>query len=236
MKTINLREKLFDFFLIVVGILVALWINNWNEVKKNKATLHSSFVAIQANLKEDIANMEDHIVFNQNVLDHIQFAFKVMALPEYKQKPFTEYADSLFNVGLERTFLVSKTAFHSMESGGHFQLFENQNLARSIFKYYSFLDEIQQVTEVNNQFVQLLIEPFIYTEVEIRVFSPVQKGYLKPDIRPFRGISHKIVRDNLKFENFMVSRMFRLENENRRFKEGIEHAQKLLKEIQNKIN
>lgn len=217
-----------EIFLIVVGIMIALQINNLNENRKSEATLHASLSALESNLLEDIANMEEQIAFNHGVLEHIRFSFKVMAQPEYENRAFSAYADSLFNLAIERTFVVSKSAFQTMESGGHFQLIDAPTLTESIYKYYNFTDELLSLTRTNNQFVQLLLEPFIYRNFEIRVLSVLQGEYLNPEERPFRGGGESVVRGSLEFENLIISRRFRLQIENTRFQEGIEQANQLL--------
>ncbi len=225
-----------EIFLVVIGILIALQINNWNENNKNIATLQSSLDALQTNLKEDIENMHAHIEFNQTVLDDINYIYKILLQHEYREKPFSEIADSMFNLGLEISFNISNTAFQTMESGGHFQLLKNQALSRSIYKYYNFIELIEGQIKDNNQFVQLLLEPFIFSEMEIRAFPPVQKEQLKPDKRPLRMDNKEIIFKSIEFENLVISRMWRLESENRQFKEGINKAQQLIDEIRNEIN
>ena len=47
-----------EMLLVVVGILLALQINNWNENRKDQATLHSYLQSIARNMREDVGELE----------------------------------------------------------------------------------------------------------------------------------------------------------------------------------
>jgi len=47
-----------EVLLVVVGILLALQINNWNENRKEQATLQSYLKSIARNMREDLVELE----------------------------------------------------------------------------------------------------------------------------------------------------------------------------------
>ena len=168
-----------EIALVVFGILIALQISNWSEAQKDKTTLKASLQALQINLQEDIENMEAHIQFNHNVLEDINFIYHLILDPQNRNRPFEEVADSMFYIGLERIFTISKSAFQTMESGGHFQLLEDQTLAQTIYEYYNLAELRVQLSQDNNKFVQSSIEPFLFNEMELRAIPTLQRPHFK---------------------------------------------------------
>ena len=47
------RYAIGEIVLVVIGILIALQINNWNEVNKEKRKIHTNILSILDDIKED---------------------------------------------------------------------------------------------------------------------------------------------------------------------------------------
>lgn len=56
-----------EIILVVIGILIALQINNWNETKKQKKQLDSIYITVQQNLKTDLVNIKEPIEFYETL-------------------------------------------------------------------------------------------------------------------------------------------------------------------------
>ncbi|MFN2423710.1 MAG: DUF6090 family protein, partial [Cryomorphaceae bacterium] len=110
-----------EIILVVIGILIALQINNLNESKKEQNILNASLNSLKLNLQEDIQNLNDQIEYNNTVLNSVDFTFRVISLPEFSDLPLSTFSDSIFHIATEKTFFPTTTTFNSMESGSHFQ-------------------------------------------------------------------------------------------------------------------
>lgn len=60
---IYLAYAIGEIVLVVIGILIALQINNWNENKKHKKRLDAIYTTVQQNLKTDLKNIKIPIKF-----------------------------------------------------------------------------------------------------------------------------------------------------------------------------
>ena len=58
-----------EIFLVVIGILIALQINNWNETRKEQNLELALLQEMQENLKADILDMEDNIGFHERSIE-----------------------------------------------------------------------------------------------------------------------------------------------------------------------
>ena len=223
------KYALGEIFLVVIGILIALQINNWNEFNKEQALLTASLNSLILNLNEDIENLNKQIEYNRDVQEAIEFSFRIISLPDYENVALSNFANEIKDIASEKTFLPSKTAYKSMESSSHFQWINNQELAESIFKYYAVLDRFSNITNENNQFVKKHIESFIYTEMEFGTFFPSSNAYSNE--RSLALDNTDILRGKPAFENALIGRKFRANGEINLSRDAILKAEELIESI-----
>lgn len=218
-----------EIFLVVIGILIALSISNWNESKKEENIVRASLAALKLNLKEDIIDLQDQIAHNEKVVKQVDFCFKLISLPEYENRRLSLFVDSIAAVADERTFLPKNTAFKSMESGAHFQWIDSQILTESIYTYYALLDVLSNITVQNNQYVKKHVEGFTYQEMEFGTLFPGANPYANN--RNLLLDNTNILRGNHVFENALIGRLFRSGSENARSENAILKAYELIEII-----
>ena len=56
-----LRYAIGEIILVVIGILIALQINNWNEERKKKQVERNTLLDIKADIQHNIKNLEEGI-------------------------------------------------------------------------------------------------------------------------------------------------------------------------------
>lgn len=59
-----------EIVLVVIGILIALSINNWNEARKQKDTLNNIYATLKTDLIEDIKNIDNIISGSESSKKH----------------------------------------------------------------------------------------------------------------------------------------------------------------------
>ena len=62
-----LKYAVGEIILVVIGILIALSINNWNENQKQKKQLDAIYTTVEQNLKTDLKNIKLPIEFFENL-------------------------------------------------------------------------------------------------------------------------------------------------------------------------
>jgi hypothetical protein len=223
-----------EIILVVLGILIALKINNLNESKKEQTILNASLISMELNLQEDIGNLNGQLDYNESVLKAIDFSFRIISLPEYDNLPISSFTDSLFDVATERTFLPTTTAFNSMESGSHFQWIKNQHVIQAIYTYYAMVQSVSSLTIQNNLFVKNHMEGFTYNNMELGSLLPNSNPYPKKRNPELDNIN--TLRGSTVFENALIGRKFRALGEIEILKDVILKAEKLKTTIDAYLN
>jgi len=100
-----------EILLVVVGILIALNINNNNELEKNKQSVVSSLKEIQSNLLDDIKesqNVLESYLINDSIRKKI-FDFKnPSTIDDFKNKKVTELGNYYYD------FVINKNGYENL--------------------------------------------------------------------------------------------------------------------------
>ncbi|MEW4922608.1 DUF6090 family protein [Algibacter sp. 2305UL17-15] len=123
-----------EIILVVIGILIALQINNWNENNKQKTKEKAILENLRTSLENDISTHHFHIQVYEEAKSSIQF------LIEFIEKDY-QYQDSLkYHFG-RTTHLwnpsIRLEIFENLKSIG-FDIVSNKDLKQEILRYYSY--------------------------------------------------------------------------------------------------
>ena len=215
-----------EIFLVVIGILIALQINNLNQSKQDQSQLKASLEFVKQNLNEDIRNLNNQIEYNERIKKAIDISFRIISLPEDKNFSIDQIGD----IAKERHFYAVKTAFKSMETGAHFKWINDQNLIEAIYLYYADTDELSKFVDYNNHFAREKIEKFVYDEWELGTFFSDLNPY--DDNRIPRINNTKVIKESIVFENLLLGRKSKTISEISSSKNAITKATKLINQIE----
>ncbi|SDQ74030.1 DUF6090 family protein [Flagellimonas zhangzhouensis] len=136
-----LQYAIGEIILVVIGILIALQINNWNENRKDDQMEIEVLREIAENLEEDILSLENDVYLNQGAIKNIHILEN--ALENVETVP-----DSLKRrfglVTFSATYTLKWSGYKNLSNIG-FHILANDSIRESITNlyetYYSFIKE-----------------------------------------------------------------------------------------------
>jgi hypothetical protein len=134
---------------VVIGILIALQINTWNQKIQNKALERTLLENLKADLviqKEIILEQQDNETLKLTEIDTCSFFFS-------STLPIEELYRLLLNLTSRHTFIANKATFDNMGTTGDIVLISNPNLQNAIVRYYKQLEYTASVINNNNLFL-----------------------------------------------------------------------------------
>ncbi|THD67392.1 hypothetical protein E7Z59_06940 [Robertkochia marina] len=162
-----LKYAIGEIVLVVIGILIALSINNWNERKKNEEETRNYLSSLIENLNDDISSIDRNILFNKTRLKGIFYILEHAGLntqtftemewidvsenhssntlwkgpfPDTLNAAFTHLAFSTIGRGFGGISL-NKSVINELYSTGSFSSIQSRELKTGISNYYSFLEQ-----------------------------------------------------------------------------------------------
>jgi hypothetical protein len=125
-----------EIVLVVIGILIALQINNWNESRKQAKTEKEFIASLKSDLKQDRAFIERVIKLNEPRIEAYEILNgNLQNLYNNDRKSL----DSIFKIYFrsQRTFYPISGSYESAESGNQISIFQNKKLVQKVVKLYN---------------------------------------------------------------------------------------------------
>ena len=130
-----------EIILVVIGILIALSINNWNENNKNKTKEHVYLNKISDNLNDDIAFYKSNIAGDS--LGIIKLSIIKEALSNKNETDFNKIKKHILTLMIGQEFTVNKTAFDNIVASGQIDVISNDNIVDELLLYYREVEMIK---------------------------------------------------------------------------------------------
>jgi len=135
-KTINyLKYAIGEIVLVVIGILIAIQINNWNEERKNNSIRKSYLENLKVDLKKDLENLEELNAINTyNETEGFYLA-------EFLDNNLVEVdtlrlIKSIFFCGHIPNFTIISATYNDLINSNNIYLFNDVVLKRLLDDYY----------------------------------------------------------------------------------------------------
>ena len=128
-----------EIVLVVIGILIALSINSWNEEIKNKRSEIHYLNRIANDLENDISEFELTKETAKKRNERVLFLLDALKDVELVQKSPDYFVTSIVIAGYSHRPSISNHSFEELKSSGRLSLIQNEELRVSITKYYNFV-------------------------------------------------------------------------------------------------
>ncbi|MCA0131613.1 DUF6090 family protein [Winogradskyella alexanderae] len=161
-----------EIILVVIGILIALSINNWNENLKNKKEEISVLKELLSDSKTNLLSLEEDIFLNQRAINSNMLISDILI----NKRPYNDSLDIHFgNIQYNTQFTLNTGGYENLKSRG-FEIISNDSLRKSIINIYDrWVDFIDDLGDMNNK-------------VSLEQFNPSYKFYFKNFKRDLEGL------------------------------------------------
>lgn len=134
-----------EIVLVVIGILIALQINNWNQTRIDINKEEKFLLEIKENLNEDLQKINEVLLANAQKLKRIDTAYHYLSLMEEDPLNGKKFSYQLPVITNHKLFTPTSVAFNNITSTGKIDVLRSDVLRKEISRYYSYapLDGVQ---------------------------------------------------------------------------------------------
>jgi hypothetical protein len=148
-----MRYAIGEIALVVIGILIAISINNWNEAKTNQKIVDDYLDKISVNINSDLKKLETLIDQRTEALtlcDTIVMYYDAKNIfnPKLFEKGF-------FSIFIESRFNPNTNAYESLKSSGFMKNLKNSKIEDKLSSYYYLMDGVMFVEDKFNNSTQI---------------------------------------------------------------------------------
>jgi hypothetical protein len=130
-----LKYAIGEIVLVVIGILIALSINTWNENNKSETEASFQLSKLRDNLYSDKKQIKTAISSDSIYINNLIFCLKVLS--NEIEAPQEEFLNRSQYISSIMSFDPTRATFDGLISSGKIELISNQNLLEDLFSYYN---------------------------------------------------------------------------------------------------
>lgn len=145
------RYAIGEIILVVIGILIALQINNWNEQRKETKELKEYLNKISNNVKQDIEHVERLKTRRDTIRARAIRTSKALKNQDFSNIEIFLKGNRVFN---EFYFIPDKSGFEALKSSPFLGKINNTKVDSLLSLYYSRVEKIHKDEESYNVFIE----------------------------------------------------------------------------------
>jgi hypothetical protein len=145
-----------EIILVVIGILFALQINNWNSERLAQKTIRNYYERMYVEIESEVKAVESFIKKEELIVTMNRRTLIILESKDTDSIPSLK--ESLGALGTAWTLKVNLPVTEEFINQGYLSKVENDSL-KSAFKYYSY--SLQQVDEMNDYITAQCNDRFI---------------------------------------------------------------------------
>ena len=142
-----------EIVLVVVGILIALQINNWNNSRTESKVLNSYAQKISLNLKQDLDQIKDLTTKRNKIKRHCKTVNNYYRIGKILNIDSLRHATIIL---FENKFSVNKSGFNSLVNSGYIEKLPNGKISNDLYKYYELVEDLNFVESKYNLFCETM--------------------------------------------------------------------------------
>lgn len=221
-----------EIVLVVIGILIALSINNWNETEKQSIKTEKLIVRLNKQIELNIENSQQRIDLTKKVIKNQIKLMLIVGKPV--ERDDETMIDSLFTYSIyDHSLNLDLNALTEAQDNGEISSIKNDSLRGALYKL-SNLTRLNEQREITSNADNLnFMVPYFYKNGNWRNISSTTIDKYRKEIgysRLEESNYTKILTDR-EFENLLDSRIFYAEETLFRLKylkQHLEYINKLL--------
>lgn len=170
-----------EIILVVIGILIALSINNCNTDRLNRTLEQQTLVSLRTDLLLQNTIIKNQINKENFFMSYVDSCMH-MVKSEIDARKLSVFLDTL---SVRLTFVTNRVTFDNMANTGRTNIITNKDLLKAIVDYYQFLDYTESVVNnnnlyrVNSQFGDYVLKNKLGIQL-----NDAGKPYLKHSLNP----------------------------------------------------
>lgn len=199
-----------EIILVIVGILIALAINEHSNVEK-KLELRNSYIIqltdeADRNLKK-LTLLDDEAT---QMLKELDTVFKILLQKDYANPRLS--SKSFFLI-MSKKFYPVMITYENLKFSGDLKLFDDLNLRNAISETYETFNPIEKLESSEQQAIESYYENFLMPKVKFRDMGTSSENY----------------GEDIYFENMVLTRMTTIAQNREAYMNSIESLKKLKK-------
>lgn len=225
-----------EIILVVIGILIALQVNNWNVVRNENKTSLNLMIRLLSESKQNLEEVSKSIDTNNKGMDECEQMLQLFGT-NYKDKNVRTVDTLIYSVLSLPKFNYKSSTINEALNSGTVSLISSDDLRDLLYQIPSLYSEINWAEENIDQDSEINFFPYLYNQISMRqmdaTFAPIKDRIGKSQLDV---TDNRIILTDRKFENMIDNKMFLLNNLLRRYQNFYNLNKEVISLLETQIN
>ena len=172
-----LKYAIGEIALVVIGILIALSINNWNEITKNRTEEVRLLEKVSTDLISDINQLKKHISDATQRQTKVDSIFTIL-YKDSNTDPIKFLNLNFDAISIENHFEVNSSTFDESQAAGSIKFIQNDSLREDIFNYYRITkrnyDDENTVQSIYRDIYPIMFKKIFASKEFVLLYSKIE--------------------------------------------------------------
>jgi len=176
------RYVIGEVLLVVIGILIALQIDNWNDDRQEAETLDSYLNSISRNIGSDLVELKDLREQREaNLLNGIRTSFLFNKAGPYLTDEVIFFTSNVQHSKRALRFIPDMSGYEALKSSGVLDRLQGEDIERLLSDYYDMIGKIQYLESDYNAAIRPLGSA-LYDQISLE--DTESWAIFNPDVLP----------------------------------------------------
>lgn len=223
-----------EIMLVMIGILLALQVNNWNEERRLLDSAEDHLELLESNLYDDHQKL---ISLRAEIETSLKSSVNLME--RYKRNLNADIDSIMFEMTqliFEFNFKADKSALDILVNSGELGVLPDQ-IRELVSRYYNGVEYIEERDEIANTFIKNQYEMVMlndYASFWTSQNSHPALAIYDDDKRPIKPIDPNLILGDKRLETMIFARNFQLQEQLLAYDEGKVILDKLIQTLENR--
>ena len=197
-----------EIVLVVIGILIALSINNWNENRKIKKENYLLSKRLLDEVNKNMASLEISFIRLEKIDTSTIQALSLMT-EEYKTVNSVLIDSLIYNILITPNNNFYTSVLNEALSTGKVSLFDNDSLKQIIYNIPTSISKIEESEKGIDVDINQNLVPFFYENISLRTIdSKFSEFGKKIGVSNLKSSDNRIILTSRKFENILDNKYY----------------------------
>ncbi|PHS68003.1 MAG: hypothetical protein COB12_01965 [Flavobacterium sp.] len=165
------RYAIGEIVLVVIGILIALSINNWNENRKERIQENTILNQLKADFISNLQQLDQKISFRKEFMNSSKQLFKYIDQPSLRNKDSIDY-----HIAKTMPYATFDPIINDLAGSGELSLIKNTALKQALTRWSSEINDVMEDEVIwknyrNNQYFPFLIKHYQLRTVRNKAYK-----------------------------------------------------------------
>ena len=232
------RYAIGEIVLVVIGILIALQINNWNEERKSRLEERDILKSVSLDLVNAIKECEENNAFRTRILQATRELYSIIRSDDHDYS--ADQLDSIIAVLLINPTYNSQTgSLEVLFNSGKINLIQNSDVKEALMLWPQIIEDIKEDEVYSSEHLRYELYPFIRKYISVKdVNTQINYKNLKmfedSNASPFTS-DYESLFGNIEFEGILAARELTISVSLIQTNDLIDFAKEIIALIEDKV-